>query len=773
MVGMAEHDAQETQTEQPQAGTAVEPTEPRKPRWKRWLWRSAQVFLGLIVGLVIAEVIFWYRDDGAFPHVNVYVPDDELGVRLEPGASQRFQLRDNPISSIRINSSGYRGANFPAVDDASEEILVVGDSQVFGLGVEEDETFSAQLAALTGRTVINGGVPTYGPTEYTAVARELTGKRKTKTVIYVVNFVNDLFESNRPNRDRHAVWDGWAVRKETAPKSVTQFPGRKWLYSKSHAFYAFRRWMYSDDEKLDPRGFESEGTWQDLVDQGEETGNAKVAAAREVAERNQKRSDAYNEATKEMYKATAEAEEATMEAVPELEDSWDNPERNKYLAAAGSPGDIVGEEAAEEGRSIVATAKLIRQGLRYRAKLERKLAKRPGRNKKVLAAIEARKQLEKKSVELYSYDLDTAFVPSTLEPRLREIKEVCDQAGASLVVVALPIDVQVSSEEWKKYGVEEPIDMEPSRVLLSDLVQTAEHMGVRAIDLTPALAGVQGQAFLDHDIHMTALGHKAVAEAIAGKLKEAAPIRRPDLTLPAGRTRPPPKHAWKTTLGIPVARSTPAFCETKIINEWFLVSCLPKGKKHIPSGIEVKSGGRGEALSVVTDSAANLVTPIFRGEDFKAVFHWTKHSRELVVSWPQDSEKPKIEFGEKFGDGQPLEVDPVADALCRCYNKVHRDRECPLDEYDGIAYDDSYYGKSCQNTCASLYTGAAKECLATYGDVCEPLIACVGGHPSALPRCPAGQANAGATGQCFALCSDEVPCETGTCTPWQGSHVCK
>ena len=46
-----------------------------------------QALLGVVLGLGILEGAFWLRDDGAFPHVNFYVPDADLGVRLEPDAS--------------------------------------------------------------------------------------------------------------------------------------------------------------------------------------------------------------------------------------------------------------------------------------------------------------------------------------------------------------------------------------------------------------------------------------------------------------------------------------------------------------------------------------------------------------------------------------------------------------------------------------------------------------------------------------------------------------
>lgn len=236
----------------PVAATTDPDLDPRpKRRWLRRTVIASQVVLGLVLGLAAAEYAFTKRDDGAFPHVNFYVVDAEFGVRLEPGASMRFRLHDNPTSTINVNAEGYRGQDWPTEPDQNE-ILVVGDSQVFGLGVNDDETFSARLAQLSGRPVLNAGVPTYGPREYMAITEEILEQRKPKTVVYVINFLNDPFELERPNTDRHAVWDGWAVRSETAPSEVRQFPGRRWLYSQSHLVYAARRWWHERDAANGP-----------------------------------------------------------------------------------------------------------------------------------------------------------------------------------------------------------------------------------------------------------------------------------------------------------------------------------------------------------------------------------------------------------------------------------------------------------------------------------------------------------------------------------------
>ena len=60
----------------------------------------------LKAGLVLTEVAFATRDQHAFPHVNFYVADAELGARLEPGAEMAFRLGDNPLTHITVNSRG-------------------------------------------------------------------------------------------------------------------------------------------------------------------------------------------------------------------------------------------------------------------------------------------------------------------------------------------------------------------------------------------------------------------------------------------------------------------------------------------------------------------------------------------------------------------------------------------------------------------------------------------------------------------------------------------
>jgi hypothetical protein len=521
---------------------------------RRWARRIGQVLGGVLAGAVLAEGAFQWRDHRAFPHLNVYVPDARLGVRLRPGGSQHLSLGRNPITSVRINRDGYRGADLPAPSPG--EIAIVGDSQVFGLGVEEGETASAELGRILGAPVINAGVPTYGPPEYQAVAEEMLERRRPGTVVYVVNFANDLFEAARPNVERHTVWDGWAVRKETAPASVAAFPGRELLFRHSHLVHALRSFLYARVQTGDERGFPSEGTAADLVGVSADAGEEHARAAHETERRIAERDAEIKDTTAHELAAEVRLEDLALDvfALRGLELGM------AYAQSRENPGDIVIKTKvyAEESRSPPITVRYLFHGAELRRQIEERLrafaeeaaaferagsppepwgsweydnlsgryaarrAARMGKAAPVVKTLEERDALKKRLDELRRAPVEIARAWSPMTPWLRKVKEACDAHGARLVVVALPMDLMVSPAEWAKYGGASPRDMAPTRILIEDLVASAEALGAEVLDATPALAAAEPEAFLDGDIHMTPKGHRALAEALAVKLREPA-----------------------------------------------------------------------------------------------------------------------------------------------------------------------------------------------------------------------------------------------------------
>jgi SGNH hydrolase-like domain, acetyltransferase AlgX len=553
--------------EDPSIHAGAEPLDPPEPparsnkAWRRRLGHAARIAAGLALGLGIAEATFHLRDRGAFPHLNVYVGDARLGLRLRPGASERILFgRNNPVTSVRINRDGLRGADLPP--PAEGEILVVGDSQVFGLGVEEGETASADLAKiLGGPAVINAGVPTYGPPEYNVVVEEMLARRKVGTVVYVLNFANDLFEASHPNPERHAVWDGWAVRRETAPESVTSFPGREILFGRSHLVYAIRSWLYRRGPAIDDRGFASEGTVADLVGVAASAGADRARAEQETRALREQRDQEIQDATAKELAAEIALEEVAIKTF-----AFGGPPGEAYRLSRDNPGDIVltGRlPVPEESRGPPITATFLFNGAQVRRDMEERIrvfadlaarveAGEPagdlasprawveaghrggfnanfalgsevekGRSHPLVRTLAEREALQKRFDALRAAPAEIVRAWSPMTPLLREVKAICDAHGARLLVVALPMDLQVSPAEWSKYGAQTPVDMEPTRILLEDVVASAEALGALGLDATPALAAAEPGAFLGGDIHMTPRGHEALAEAIARKLTGA------------------------------------------------------------------------------------------------------------------------------------------------------------------------------------------------------------------------------------------------------------
>jgi hypothetical protein len=713
--------------------------------------RLLQILLGLGVGAALAEGAFWVRDHGAFPHLNVYAADPKLGVRLRPGATENVALGGSPVTHVRINASGLRGADLPPPGD--REVVVIGDSQVFGLGVEEGETSSAELAQKLGRTVINAGVPTYGPPEYNALLEEILATRKPEVVVYVVNFSNDFFEAVRPNAERHAVWDGWAVRKETAPPSITSFPGRELLFSRSHAVYAFRRVWHRAVDVDDRGGLPSEGTARDLLGRA-----AHLEPEREGARAETARRVALREVELRFAEQRSEAAAITLEAMVSralvvterttFTLAGDGGPGITYRSVRANPGDIVAAQWGEEGRDTVATAKLIREGALLRARFEDEIRKRAAQDAAkygpILQVIEERDRSAAELGARRAAPIDIARAEAPLLQQLTRAKAICDERGARLVVVGLPLDVMVFPSAWAKYGTE-TVDLAPASVLMTDLLESARAMGVTALDATPALRAAGEDAFLPREFHLTPKGNKALAGAIEKAIAARPPLPRPG-GLPAGRSPFPRAEEWPRG-EIAVAGSTAARCETKRIREYFSIRCAPKGPSK-PLGATLVKGGEGDVVVGLRDGSLTLIAPVLPGEEFAADLVWSDRSQRLVIRWP----KGDIVFDAFFEPKRPPDPPPKIEAapeVCACFQRA-----------------------TGEPSCAGFLGDESAACAATYKGDCKQMLACAFGDPRALPACGEGESNALALGRCRALCSEEVPCASGVCLRYRGGGVC-
>jgi len=720
---------------------------------------TVRVLGGLLVGVGLAEVAFHVRDDGAFPHVNLYEVDSVLGVRLLPGSSMKIAFGGNRTTSIRINGEGFRGDSWPT--PGGDDVLVLGDSQVFGLGVEESETFAARLrSSLGGAHVINQGIPTYGPPEFEILLERALAERKPKRVLYVVNVANDLFEADRPNAERHAVWDGWAVRKETAPASVLSFPGRDALFRTSHAVFAMRRWLYRSDSPQEAFSAPSEGTWKDIGSAAARAADAHEAARDETRKQIRNAKERSAAATKSLQVAQSEflslVEKEHLGGEAHSYGVGSNVHWDPVLTSFAQPGDIVGDESfAEFSRPVFATVQMILDGAKARVRVEEILRERarakPDAEVRIAPVLDRVGAAQKSADAIRSQPIPRAVAWSPLAPRLRRAKELCDGAGARLFVVVLPLDVQVSADEWAKYG-RSPIDLAPSKIILDDIVAVADDLGVSSIDLTTALAHAEPGAFLDRDIHMSAKGHEAVAGALATMLASKPPVKllAPSLRMPVGRTPPTALADARSRNEVTVYGSTDAGCETYIVDEWLTLRCHDGGiDKAMPTGVAVREAPLGESVTYRDGTSAVVVqVPVLKAMKTVVDFRWPSRSRRLDVSWKGSN--VTIGLSPLPADGEAIsDVAGPRDAVCACEKDVWKAAACgqqPL--FDNPACTQSYPGD------------------------CKSMVECMRGNREIAPACPKGAAPVGVFQRCAPMCGDEVACAMGACVAYEGARVC-
>ncbi len=193
------------------------PAANRRPRgWRRKL---AYVLVALALALLGMEAmvrLFWNRPPRFLGerllHSDLFVPDPVLGWRARPHHVFVHKLHGGRATTIRTNGQGFRDRDRdPARRLGQHRILVVGDSFVFGWGVENDETFVHRLdQQLAGTEVVNLGVTGFNLAQEHALLRQ-EGLAYQPDLVLLAFCQNDVCDQRVPraeeirrNRQIHA-----------------------------------------------------------------------------------------------------------------------------------------------------------------------------------------------------------------------------------------------------------------------------------------------------------------------------------------------------------------------------------------------------------------------------------------------------------------------------------------------------------------------------------------------------------------------------------------
>ncbi|CAN7512132.1 SGNH/GDSL hydrolase family protein [Mesorhizobium caraganae] len=179
--------------------------------------KSVVARIGMMIGSLavtfgLVEAAVRWVDGGGLPSLPIFRQIDDGPIDLQDNAVARYRSTGRHVHTVMTGSFGLRIASPGEAAPSPGEWLAVGDSQVFGLGVEGAETFTA-LARSKGVRIANAGVPGYGIEDALARAEILLPLLKPKGVILLVNQANDWEEIGTPAQLRFRVRGSWLLQR--------------------------------------------------------------------------------------------------------------------------------------------------------------------------------------------------------------------------------------------------------------------------------------------------------------------------------------------------------------------------------------------------------------------------------------------------------------------------------------------------------------------------------------------------------------------------------
>lgn len=159
------------------------------------------VLFGLVMGFLITEAslgVFYQMKgksaEGQFAvneTRNIHQYDSILGWNMAPGASARQKNSEFDVT-YKINNEGFRDDKNYSLKPGDKRAIIFGDSFAFGIGVENEKTFSKILEKEIGREVLNFGVSGYDPGQYFLSLKNQGMKYNPDLIIYSIYLGNDI-----------------------------------------------------------------------------------------------------------------------------------------------------------------------------------------------------------------------------------------------------------------------------------------------------------------------------------------------------------------------------------------------------------------------------------------------------------------------------------------------------------------------------------------------------------------------------------------------------
>lgn len=195
----------------------------------------------------------------------IYLPDDELGYRFQPNASDLMFKNFEMDNMVQINTAGFHDINHPAVlDDANPRVLAIGDSFTAALEVPTDagwtQTLQRELRRMgfSSAEVINLGIDGTGTNIHLKLLKKYLAQYQPNFVVlaFYKNDPGDLLDKLK-HRECYKNYT-LAYQSETEAQALRNFVDEarptsdtfNWLYARSYLFRLFvfpfkdRFWRY-------------------------------------------------------------------------------------------------------------------------------------------------------------------------------------------------------------------------------------------------------------------------------------------------------------------------------------------------------------------------------------------------------------------------------------------------------------------------------------------------------------------------------------------------
>ena len=199
------------------------------------------------------------------PHEDIaewYQPHQKYHHTLKPDFYQRFHYRKHDaVMTVQTDAAGFRACNSDSTTDKGMKVLFLGDSFVFGYGLEVHDRLDCFLRRLAEKRnlpvdTVNWGVPGWGTRHQVRYAADHLQEESPDVLVLV-------FCKNDPANDR-------GLELPTLPDMESPlYPVKTWLRSYSHSY----RWLLEIRARSWQRGSQGDAPAQPHMISPEEWDN--------------------------------------------------------------------------------------------------------------------------------------------------------------------------------------------------------------------------------------------------------------------------------------------------------------------------------------------------------------------------------------------------------------------------------------------------------------------------------------------------------------------